>query len=81
MEPKIRVVARRSSPCAARSACGVGADVVLLGGLVQAGDQPDGVVEQRDHVREGVAEEAADADGHVDARAAQLGQRDRLERR
>jgi hypothetical protein len=35
----------------------VGAQVVPLGGLVEVRDGPDRVVEQRDHVRERVAEE------------------------
>ena len=57
----------------------MGADVVLLGGLVEAGDQLDGVVEHGHDVREGVAEEARDAHGDVDAGPAELGQRDGLE--
>ncbi len=55
------------------------ADVVVLVGLVEVGDQPHRVVEHRDDVRERVAEEAGDAHGHVDARPAELGQRDRLQ--
>ena len=55
------------------------ADEVLLGRLVQRGDQPHGLVEQRDQVREGVAEEAADAADDIDPRPAQLGQRDDLD--
>ena len=77
MEPKIRVVARRSSPCDGEVGPRVGADVVRLVRLVQPGDQPDGVVQQRDHVRERVAEEAADPHGDVDPRPAELGERDR----
>jgi hypothetical protein len=50
----------------------VGADVVGLGRLVQGRGQAHGVVEQPDRVRERVAEEARDAQGDVDARAAQL---------
>ena len=53
----------------------VGADVVVLGGLVEAGDELHRVVEHRHHVREGVAEEAGDAHGDVDARAAELVER------
>ena len=40
----------------------------IVGGSSSAADQPDRVVEEVDHVREGVAEEAADAQRHVDAR-------------
>ena len=58
---------------------GVGAHEVGLRGLVQAGDQPYGVVEQADDVREGVPEEARDAQRDVDTGAAELGERDRLQ--
>ena len=51
---------------------GVGADEVLVERLVEPGDQPDRVVEHRDHVREGVAEEAGDPHGDVDPRPAEL---------
>ena len=57
----------------------VRAHVVDVGGLVQLGDGPDRVVEQRDDVRERVAEEAGDADRDVDAGPAQLVQRHDLE--
>ena len=50
----------------------VRADEVLVDRLVERGDQPHGVVEHRHDVREGVAEEAGDPHGHVDARAAEL---------
>ena len=56
----------------ARSACDVRAQRVVGRGLVQRGDGPDRVVEQRDHVGEGVAEEAADAHRDVDARPAEF---------
>ncbi len=55
------------------------ARVVLAERLVQRDHRLAGLVEQRDQVREGVAEEAADPADHVDARAAQLGQRDDLD--
>ncbi|SLI85900.1 Uncharacterised protein [Mycobacteroides abscessus subsp. abscessus] len=58
---------------------GVRAHVVVLGGFVEVGDEADRVVEHGQHVRERVAEEAADADGDVDARAAEFGERDHLE--
>ena len=57
----------------------MGTDEVLLVRLVQLGDQAYGVVEQREHVREGVAEEPRDPDRDIDPRPPQLGQRDRLE--
>ena len=79
MEPKIRVVARRSSPCTREVRARVGADVIRLVRLVEPGDQPDGVVQHGDHVRERVTEEAADPHGDVDARPAELGERDRVE--
>ena len=59
LDPKIRVVERRSSPCSAQVGAGVRRHEVLLVGLVERGDHPHGVVEHGDHVREGVAEEAA----------------------
>ena len=78
----MRVVARRhagSAPSSRGQPLGVGArvrgDVVVLVGLVERGDRGDRVVEQPHEVREGVAEEAGDADGHVDARTAELGER------
>ena len=76
LDPKIRVVARRSSPCSCPVGVGVPADVVVLVGLVEAGHEADGVVEHRDHVREGVAEEAGDPHDHVDPGPAELGERD-----
>ncbi len=57
----------------------VGPHEVLLVGLLLGGGQAHRVVQQGDDVREGVAEEAGDAQRHVDARAAQLLQRDRLQ--
>ena len=53
------------------------ADVVVR--LVQGRHGPDRVVEQRDDVRERVAEEAGDAHGDVDAGPAELRARDDLE--
>ena len=53
--------------------------VVLLVRLVQGGDPPDGIVEQRHHVRKRVAEEPGDAHCDVDARPAQLGGRHHLD--
>ena len=53
---------------------GVRGDVVVLVGLLERGDRGDRVVEQPHEVREGVAEEAGDAHGHVDARTAELGE-------
>ena len=58
---------------------GMGADVVVLGCLVKACDELHRVVEHRDHVREGVAEETRDSHGDVDARAAEFGEPDRLQ--
>ena len=57
----------------------VGTHVVVVGGLVEVRDESHGVVEHGDHVREGVAEEAGDPHRDVDARPAELGQRNRLE--
>ncbi len=57
----------------------VGAYVVVVVGFVEARDESHRVVEHRDHMREGVAEEAGDAHGDVDARAAEFGERDRLQ--
>jgi len=58
---------------------GVLADEVHLVGLVKTSDELDGVVQHRHDVGEGVAEEPGDADRHVDARTAELGQVDDLE--
>ncbi len=58
---------------------GVGADVVLFGRFVEAGDQAHGVVEHGDDMREGIAEESRDAHGHVDPGPSQLGERDGLQ--
>ena len=55
-----------------------GGDGVLVLGLIERADGADGAIEQRDLRREGVAEEAGDAQGDIDARAAELGQRDDL---
>ena len=55
-----------------------GGDRVVGSRLVERADGADGLVEQRDLGREGVAEEAGDAQGHVDPRPAELGQRDDL---
>ena len=60
---------------------GVRGDVVLVGRLVERRHLRDGVVEQHDEVREGVAEEARDAHRDVDARPAELLQRDHLDAR
>ncbi len=76
---------RRAPPGALAELCrqplGIGprvcGDVVVLGRLVERGDRRHGVVEQHDEVREGVAEEARDAHGHVDPGAPELGERDR----
>ena len=57
----------------------VRAHEVPLGRLVQRGDLPHRVVQQRDHVRERVPEEPADADRDVDAGSAELGQRDHFQ--
>ena len=57
----------------------VGAHVVLLVRLVQCRDQLNGVVEQCEHVRERITEESGDADGDVDARAAELFEIDHFE--
>ena len=64
--------ARRAPPVAVRTGVlqGVGAQVVV--GLVQFRDGGDRVVDQRDDVRERVAEETRDAQCHVDARPAEL---------
>ena len=72
LEPKIRAVARRRSPCSRGVLVGVGAHVVAVGRLVQLGDRADRVVEQRDDVRERVPEEPGDAHRDVDARPAEL---------
>jgi hypothetical protein len=51
------------------------ADEVLLERLVGAGGQEGGFGQQLDLQRQQVAEDAREGDDHVDARAAQLGQR------
>ena len=51
---------------------------VLVQGLVEGHHLGHRFVQQADQVRERVPEKAADADGHVDARAAQFGQGDDL---
>ena len=71
-EPKMRVVARRRSPCVRLVGQDVRAQVVRVGGLVEVGHGPHRVVEQRDDVRERVPEEAGDAQRDVDAGPAQL---------
>ena len=54
-------------------------DVVVLRRFVQRRRQFHSFVKQVDQVGKGVAEEPADADGDIDARAAQLLQRDDLQ--
>src|SRR5699024_6173055 len=51
---------------------GVGAHVVLLLRLLEVRDERDGVVDERDDVWEGIAEEPGDAHGNVDAGPAEL---------
>ena len=51
----------------------VGPDVVDVGRLVQIRDELHRVVEHGDDVREGVAEEAGDAHGHVDTGPSEFG--------
>ena len=58
---------------------GVGAHVVVCGRLVEARHQCHRIVEHRDHVWEGVAEEPGDTHRDVDPRSAEFGQVDRLE--
>ena len=79
LEPKILVVAAALVAVLGEVGLRVRADVVVLGGLVETGDEPHRVVEHRDHVREGVAEEPGDAHRDVDARPAELGERYRLQ--
>ncbi len=55
------------------------ADVVTVRRLVQRGDEAERLVQQRDEVREGVAEESRDPADDVDARPAQILQRYDLE--
>ena len=57
----------------------MGGDEVLLVGFVGVGGEGDGVIEHGDHVREGVAEEAGDTDGDVDARPAQFFEADQFQ--
>ena len=57
----------------------VGAHVVLLGGFVEVRDEPHRIVEHRDHVREGIPEEAGDPHGDIDPGPAEFGQRHGLE--
>jgi hypothetical protein len=54
---------------------GVGADVIVVVGFVELGDQPYRVVEHRHDMRERIAEEPGDPHRHVDAGPAQLGHR------
>lgn len=58
---------------------GVGFDVVVFVGFVEVGYELDGVVEEGEDVWEGVAEEAGDADGGVDAGAAEFFEADDFE--
>ena len=62
-----------------RVVAGVGAHVVRLRRLVEAGDHRGGVVEQLHEVRERVPEEPGDAHDDVDARPSELGERDGLD--
>jgi hypothetical protein len=55
-----------------------GGDGVHVLGLVERANGADGAIEERDLRREGVAEEAGDAQRDIDARAAELGERDDL---
>ena len=55
-----------------------GGDRIVVLVLVERADGADGLVEQLDLRREGIAEEAGDAQRDIDARAAELGQRDDL---
>ena len=64
-----------ASRASARMRAAIGLSSVVL---VERADGADRLVEQLDLRREGVAEEAGDAQRHVDARAAELGQRDDL---
>jgi hypothetical protein len=57
----------------------MGAQVVGLGRLAERRDRADGVIQQRDHVRERVPEEPGDAQRDVDPRSAEFGQGDDLE--
>ena len=52
---------------------------VVAVGLVARGDRADRRVDQRDLRREHVAEQAGDAEGHVDARPAERGRRQHLD--
>ena len=84
--PRALLDARRGCPSRSRRAaarrCGRRRRRRRATGFCSAGSSSaatsaHGVVEQGDDVREGVAEEAGDAQGHVDPGPAQLGQRDR----
>ena len=67
----MRAVARRNaSPC--KPARGRGKRIPIVG-LVARGDGAHSLVEQCDLRLEGVAEQAGDAQGHVDARMIELG--------
>ena len=84
--PKMRVVARRqaasapsSSASSAWSASACLRTKFRSGGSSSAATERHRVVEQVDQVREGVAEEARDADRDVDPRPAELLERDQLE--
>ena len=77
----MRVVERRSSAPSRLLFAGVLLDEVHVVGLVEGGDRGKGVVEEGDQIRKSVPEEAADPDGDVDPRPAELLERDHLEAR
>ena len=52
---------------------------IVLGALLERGDGADGGGEERDLARKDVAEQARNAQGHIDPRPAQHGQRQHLE--
>ena len=58
---------------------GVRGHVVVLVRLVEQRHHPHRVVEHHHDVREGVAEEPGDADGHVDTRPPEFLERDQLQ--
>ena len=63
----------------ARVAAPVRAHEVVLRRLVECRHECDGIVDETHHVREGVAEEARDAQRHVDTRPAELPERHQLQ--
>ena len=77
-EPDAIGARRRAEDARQRGALEAGQRIVV-GAFLERGDGPDRGGEKRDLARKDVAEEAGDAQGHVDARPAEHGERQDLE--